>query len=594
MADQGQAAGVPSRCAECGTLLSDALVLACGHDLCLHCAAQALRQTRSSTGRAVRCLLCSGVTELCEEAAFALNREAGRVADRHEPPNPAHFQSQPSQPSQPSLRSAPRLGPPTTVATLGSAGPTSPPPPQSQTVNVGGGAGRAHLNHMSELPPAAGGLAGLPIPRPLASGAGHLEGLSGSPRGGRAPTDAIASAANAAARTGGGSPPRHQAEAADGDLVSLQGGTPRGRRPSPLAPELVAGDRPSAGSGASPRSRQASVLQQRPPHRELVIPGEFGFHGCPEHPNEAATYFCATCECLCVCSECIVHGPHRSHEVMRVGRAAEALRARAGALLDEALALEDDFAVVTDKLAWRRKDIERAAARGRASVRSAFARVRAQLADREAELLESLDTYENDSLTRLETGSSDHEARLNELRRLQDTLRARCRSGDAVEALNAYATAKAAIVKLRDAFQKDDINVAGSPEEFIGLAGSARAELDLHAEGLASLEEAVASLCERGAEFQAQTGGVVSRAPTPGERRTSEARRNSEAGVSSRMVGGAPPLSAYGRGRKEDDGSKLGAPQREIEGLRQQRGSYTGMRDPDRLGGHSMQNAVLA
>ena len=39
-----------------------------------------------------------------------------------------------------------------------------------------------------------------------------------------------------------------------------------------------------------------------------------------------------------------------------------------------------------------------------------------------------------------------------------------------------------------------------APEEFVGLAGSARAELDLHAEGLASLEEAVASLCERGVE----------------------------------------------------------------------------------------------
>lgn len=182
------------------------------------------------------------------------------------------------------------------------------------------------------------------------------------------------------------------------------------------------------------------------------------------------------------------------------------MRARAGALLDEALALEDDFAVVTDKLAWRRKDIERAAARGRASVRSAFARVRAQLADRESELLESLDTYESDSLKRLERGTSDHEVRLGELRRLQESLRARCRDGDPVPALNAYAAAKAAIVSLRESFRQDEMSTAAAPEEFIGLAGSARAELDLHAEGLASLEEAVASLCERGAEFQAEFG----------------------------------------------------------------------------------------
>merc|ERR1719163_2498067 len=154
---------------------------------------------------------------------------------------------------------------------------------------------------------------------------------------------------------------------------------------------------------------------------------------CAEHPGEPCVYFCATCECACVCADCVVSGPHQGHDVMKVGRAHEALKARAGALMDEALALEDDFAVVQDKLTWRRKDVERAAARGRASVRSAFARVRAQLADREAELLESLDSYERDTLQRLEKGTSDHDHRLGELRRLQESLRARCRSGDAVE-----------------------------------------------------------------------------------------------------------------------------------------------------------------
>jgi len=214
-------------------------------------------------------------------------------------------------------------------------------------------------------------------------------------------------------------------------------------------------------------------------------------------------YFCATCECACVCAECVVQkdGRHRDHEVMRATRACEALRSRVGALLDDAVALEDDLSLVSDRLAWRRKDIERAAARGRASVRSAFARVRAQLADRESELLESLDGYESASLTRLEQSNTEQSSYLAELRRLQDSLRSRCRSGDdAVEALNAYAEAKAAVSSIRGILHQDEFVAAPAPEEFVGLAGSARAELDLHAEGLASLEEAVASLCERGVE----------------------------------------------------------------------------------------------
>lgn len=269
---------------------------------------------------------------------------------------------------------------------------------------------------------------------------------------------------------------------------------------------LHSGANTPRGGGSSPRlGPRDEVLGDIVTDQQQSYSGRFlHIPRCPEHPEEPAMYFCATCECSCICAECVVqkNGRHRDHEVMRATRAHEALRARAGALMDEAVALEDDFAMVADRLAWRRKDVERAAARGRASVRSAFARVRAQLTDREAELLESLDLYETDSLSRLDHGSSEHTTRLSELRRLQESLRARCRNGgDAVEALNTYSAAKAAIAALREAFRQDDLSNAGPPDDFVGLAGSARAELDLHAEGLASLEEAVASLCERGVEF---------------------------------------------------------------------------------------------
>lgn len=223
------------------------------------------------------------------------------------------------------------------------------------------------------------------------------------------------------------------------------------------------------------------------------------FPRCPYHPEEQAEFFCANCECFCICAECVVQksGQHHGHEVMRVQHAHDKLRARAGVLLDEAVRLEDEFSLVVDRVMWKRKDIERAAARGRASVRSAFERVRAQLNDRETELLESLDTYESTSFGKLDQGNGDVVRRLDELRALQDNLRLRCRNGqDPVEALNTYATAKKTIQHMSQVVLKDDSGASDPPEEFIGLAGSARAELDLHAEGLASLEKAVRGLCK--------------------------------------------------------------------------------------------------
>jgi len=297
-------------------------------------------------------------------------------------------------------------------------------------------------------------------------------------------------------------------------------------------------------SGMTPSPVIAALPQEAQPWSGRVahIPR------CPDHPEEQATYFCATCECFCICAECVVqkNGRHHDHEVLRVQHAHEKLRAGAGALLDEAVALEDEFEKVADGLMWQRKDVERAAARGRATIRCAFERARAQLNDREAKLMESLDTYEGESLGKLDAGFSEHSGRMDELRRLQENLRTRCRNGgDAVEALNTYASAKRAIATLSMAFRKDDPALAEPPDEFSALVGTARAELDRHADGLASLEETVQSLCRRGVDIPQEAlgrggGGGIDR------------RGGEVDGVSSAALPGRRPLGAGGEGMWHD------------------------------------------
>lgn len=41
---------------------------------------------------------------------------------------------------------------------------------------------------------------------------------------------------------------------------------------------------------------------------------------CKDH-NEEVTYFCFDCMNKCICSECVVHGVHKSHDVMNIKKA---------------------------------------------------------------------------------------------------------------------------------------------------------------------------------------------------------------------------------------------------------------------------------
>jgi len=444
-------------------VLSDALVLTCGHDLCLSCAGAALRNTRSIGGRVVQCRFCNERTQICEEAAATLMAQ----------PPPPMATSVSSQAAR--LTQQPGQGLPLTEDTFNlidrnndgiitraewdNAVATGLSPRRDATGDIAAalriGADRYGLQPTSYLPEGKRRSQFLPSDMPSA-------GLS--PRTQPTPSDGSSAAAASPLASRNGMSPRS---------------TPQVCMPVPL--------------GANRRGEDAAW------HGRLAhIPR------CPYHPEEQAEFFCATCECFCICAECVVQksGQHHGHEVMRVQHAHEKLRARAGVLLDEAVRLEDEFAMVVDRLMWKRKDIERAAARGRASVRSAFERVRTQLNDREGELLESLDTYETESSGKIDEGNGEFVKRLEVLRGLQEQLRTRCRSGtNAVEALNTYAQAKMQIAKLSADVLKEDNGVSEPPEEFIGLAGSARAELDLHAEGLASLERAVRGLC-RNTNFQ--------------------------------------------------------------------------------------------
>ena len=49
---------------------------------------------------------------------------------------------------------------------------------------------------------------------------------------------------------------------------------------------------------------------------------------CKDHPDEELSYFCFDCLTDCICSECIIHGVHKNHEVQTIRKAYPIIRGR--------------------------------------------------------------------------------------------------------------------------------------------------------------------------------------------------------------------------------------------------------------------------
>jgi hypothetical protein len=61
----------------------------------------------------------------------------------------------------------------------------------------------------------------------------------------------------------------------------------------------------------APSRRSENINRSMRPERE----------SCPEHPEEEVNYFCFECMSQPICSECVVHGIHKNHDVATIKKA---------------------------------------------------------------------------------------------------------------------------------------------------------------------------------------------------------------------------------------------------------------------------------
>lgn len=60
----------------------------------------------------------------------------------------------------------------------------------------------------------------------------------------------------------------------------------------------------------------------------VILRQESGRERCRDHPDEDVAYYCFDCQTKCICSECVLQGPHKGHHVKSLRKSFPMLKGR--------------------------------------------------------------------------------------------------------------------------------------------------------------------------------------------------------------------------------------------------------------------------
>ena len=186
---------------------------------------------------------------------------------------------------------------------------------------------------------------------------------------------------------------------------------------------------------------------------------------CETHPDEVLSYFCFNCEGKCICAECVIHGKHKSHEVMRIKKAYPVVRSELEDLLLQLSNKVDEVEMAEERLESRKKEIFEQTQTCKQQIQHSFEDLRARLDKRERELLLEADKVQEENLQEIESCSRALISKAGVLRSMLDKSTKVVKGSEPVELLNFYAEQKVSL----EAQATADHNLAYSIEKIIGM-----------------------------------------------------------------------------------------------------------------------------
>lgn len=162
---------------------------------------------------------------------------------------------------------------------------------------------------------------------------------------------------------------------------------------------------------------------------------------CTQH-SEEVQYFCFSCFGKCICSECVIHGDHKNHEVLNARQAYPIIIDKTNELMNDVSDKIIDIKTVQSSIEKSKLEIAGFTEKIKQEMAVAFSEVRKRIDNKEKELLDKADKYLEDTVQEFNTYSRIIQAKVIALNKMIDSVNSNLLRKDEVHFINFFAENK--------------------------------------------------------------------------------------------------------------------------------------------------------
>jgi hypothetical protein len=178
---------------------------------------------------------------------------------------------------------------------------------------------------------------------------------------------------------------------------------------------------------------------------------------CQDH-GEPITYLCLDCMSKCICSECVVHGIHRNHEVLNIKKAYPLIYNKTQEIGNHINTKIKELFRTQKNIEQKKKEIGNLNNKCRIDIRQAFDELRSLLNKKEKEIMDKTENTLNDNINELNTYNHIIQSKILLLNKLSETVNVYLMRKNELSLINFYTENKNKILSQTEFNEINDIN----------------------------------------------------------------------------------------------------------------------------------------